>query len=113
MLTKCPDHPAPKNADLSVIGERPCRASREHSGHVRAQARLLFQLVWFNLRVKRAAKRGSESPLKDRARRFVTFLVVAGAIIGFVAWYMINKDSLGESFGAFRELFRYVSFHAR
>jgi hypothetical protein len=43
----------------------------------------------------------------------VTFLVVAGAIIGFVAWYMINKDSLGESFGAFRELFRYVSFHAR
>jgi hypothetical protein len=40
-------------------------------------------------------------------------LVAATAVAGFVAWYKIDKDSLEESFGTFRELFRYVSFHAR
>jgi hypothetical protein len=43
----------------------------------------------------------------------VTLLVVAAAIVGFVAWYKIDKSSLEESFGTFRELFRYVSFHAK
>ena len=55
----------------------------------------------------------SEKPLKNRARQIVTLLVAAAAVAGFVAWYKIDKDSLEESFGTFRELFRYVSFHAR
>jgi hypothetical protein len=59
------------------------------------------------------ARRDGGKPLKKRARQFVTVLVAATAVAGFAAWYKIDKDSLEESFGTFRELFRYVSFHAR
>jgi hypothetical protein len=55
----------------------------------------------------------SEKPLKNRAGLFVTLLVAATVAGSFVAWYKIDKDSLEDSFGAFRELFRYISFHAR
>jgi len=51
--------------------------------------------------------------LKNRAGLFLTLLVAATVAGSLIAWYKIDKDSLEESFGAFRELFRYISFHAR
>jgi hypothetical protein len=43
----------------------------------------------------------------------VTFLLVAAAIAGFVAWYKVNQDYLGEYFSSFRDFYRYVSFHLK
>jgi hypothetical protein len=55
----------------------------------------------------------SEKPLKNRAKLFVTLLVAVTVAGSLIAWYKIDKDSLEDSFSAFRELFRYISFHAR
>jgi hypothetical protein len=54
-----------------------------------------------------------QEAVKNRARQIVTVLVVASAVAGFLAWFKINQGDLGDSFSAFRELFRYISFHAR
>ena len=40
-------------------------------------------------------------------------LLVAAAIVGFVAWYKVNQDYLGEYFSSFRDIYRYVSFHLK
>jgi hypothetical protein len=54
-----------------------------------------------------------QEAVKNRARQIVTVLVAGSAVVGLLAWFKINEGYLGESFGAFRELFRYISFHAR
>ena len=55
----------------------------------------------------------SEKPLKIKTRQIAAFVVVAAAAAGFIAWFKINNDFLDEYFGSFRDMFRYISFHAR
>jgi hypothetical protein len=54
----------------------------------------------------------SEKPLKNKTRQIATFLAIAATAAGFIAWLKIT-DYLDEFFGSFREILRYVSFHAR
>jgi hypothetical protein len=51
--------------------------------------------------------------LKNKAKQITGLVAVMVAAAGFIAWLKINNDYLDEFFGSFREMLRYVSFHAR
>jgi len=53
-----------------------------------------------------------EKPLKNKTKQITGLVAVMVAAAGFIAWLKINND-LDEFFGSFREMLRYVSFHAR
>jgi hypothetical protein len=103
-------HPALENADFPPLGCDFAGASRER---IWPRGALAIPVRSVQFGRPRQSQIRIEKPLKNRARLFVTLLVAATAAGGFVAWYKIDKDSLVDSFGTFRELFRYISFHAR